>query len=89
MKTIFGFSTTYDALAKSGLARLSDRREEILKKFALKTAKNPLFEHWFPRHLPSKYNLRKEKQYEEELARTERLRNSPLFVMRRLLNDLV
>ena len=32
--------------------------------------------------------LRREKKYREEFARTERLYNSPVFYMRRILNNL-
>ena len=67
---------------------LESRREKITLKFAEKTSKNPRFESWFRRKDYSNVNpeLRREQTFEESFARTERLRKSPVFYMRRVLN---
>ena len=89
LKSIFGLHVSYeDALKRSGLPRLDDRRCEIFKKFAVKAGGNDRFKDWFPLNSPSKYNLRKEKTFKEFHAKTERLRKSPLYEMRRLLNSI-
>lgn len=63
------------------------RRLEIVKKFAVKTSQNPRFKSWFPEHEPYQYELRVKRKYKEERAKTERLKNNPIFMMRRILND--
>ena len=89
LKCIYGFITTYkEALKKSGLMSLEERRRDLCRKFALKTAENPRYEHWFPLRRRPDYDLRKERKYEEEFAATERRRKSPLLCMRRLLNEI-
>ena len=88
LKSIYGYKTSYElALEMSGLERLDLRRNNIVRKFAHQTAKNPSYSHWFPPHSPSKYDLRRKRAYLEETARTERLKNSPIFAMRRILNE--
>ena len=89
LKIIYGYKVSFnEALTKSGLQRLSERRAEIFKKFCVKTSSNALFSHWLPLNTSTGYNLRKERKYKEEPARTERLMRSPIFAMRRLLNEL-
>ena len=49
LRSIYGPNKTYEQLLElSGLERLEARREKALMKFALKTTKNPQFEHLFP-----------------------------------------
>ena len=71
---------------KSGLHRLSDRREVAVRKFATKTAGNPVYSHWF-RLNPNPTSWRKPMIYQEQYARTQGLYESPLFHMRRVLNN--
>ena len=88
LKTIFGFQKTYrEAMEIAGLVTLEDRRQETMKKFAGKTVANPSYSHWFPECTPACYDLRKPKKYREFHANTDRLFRSPLFHMRRLLNE--
>ena len=54
--------------------------------FAEKTAAKERFQDWFPKRVHNGVELRKELTYQEKFARTERLKNSPLFYMRRELN---
>ena len=89
LKTIFGFEKSYnECLELSGLETLEKRRETLVRKFTIKAANNPLWEHWFPKHEDYNYNLRKKLTYVEEFAAKERLRLSPIFTMRRILNEL-
>ena len=88
LKTIFGFKHSYDhCLRLSGLQKLETRREKLVLKFAQKLAGNPMWNHWFPLQPECPHNLRRTRTYREEFASKERLKNSPIFAMRRLLNN--
>ena len=65
---------------------MKDRRIKAVQKFAQKTSKNPIYNHWFKKN-PNQTSTRKPRLYLEEHARTNRLYNSPLFHMRRVLNN--
>ena len=63
LKTVYGYHTSYkEALEKSGLQSLKERREICLKKFTEKTAANSRFDAWFPTHRPYLYELRQKKR---------------------------
>ena len=84
---MFGWDANYDELVSSGeIISLHERRENLVLSFAKKAKKDIRFKHWFPEKDYGTLNLRREKKYEEQHARTERLRKSPIFFMRRLLN---
>ena len=88
LKTIFGYKTSYrQALELAGLPTLKERRSEIVLKFANKTVANPAFGRWFPYSTPMCYDIRRKKKFQEEFAATDRLYRSPLFALRRLLNE--
>ena len=87
LKIIYGNSTPYNtALEKSGLKPLEERMIELVKKFTHKTAQNPRYDRWFPRHPEYTHELRKKLVYKESYAATERQRNGPIYRMRRILN---
>ena len=88
LRTIYGYDLDYQSLLeKSGLNTLHNRREEALTKFALKTLKNPKYSNrWFPTRNIQRVN-RETKPYLEEHAAGSRLYNSPIFEMRRRLNN--
>ena len=87
LRCIFGYNKSYDELlAESGMSSLADRREKAVVKFTNKTLKNPVYAHWFKRN-PNQTSACIPTKYQEEFARTSRLYNSPLFYMRRLLNQ--
>ena len=89
LKTIFGFELSYrECIEKSGLERLDTRRERLVKNFAIKTSENPRWSNWFPLQKSPTYDLRRPKKFREEFAAKERLRISPIFAMRRILNEL-
>ena len=75
---------------KAGLDLLSTRRENAVKKFAVKCLANPRCENWFKdRGFPS-YPRRTGVNYPrfiEESARTDRHRNNPKNYIVRKLNQ--
>ena len=87
LKVIYGFDLNYEELLeKSGLPMLKERRAKAFERFAFKTAKNEKYSHWFP----LKDNIRQTRStavYKEEKAVGNRLFNSPIFAMRRILNN--
>ena len=86
-KLIFGWNSNYDQLVKDGkLKTLEERRETLTKNFAVKTSKNVRFANWFKPQKDININLRSRNKYEEEFARTERMKKSPVYYMRRILN---
>ena len=87
LKVIFGFDESYrKCLELSGLERLEDRRVKAIEKFAVKASQGR-YSHWFPRNNCGG-RTRSSLKYREYYARCERLRNSPIYYMRRVLNAL-
>ena len=86
---MYGYQLTYnELLQKAGFESLKTRRDNALRKFADRTVGNPMYERWFRQNENERRNSqRNTKQYEEKLARTTRLYNSPLFTIRRHLNS--
>ena len=87
LRAIFG---TYKMSArkmreKAGIKTLRQRRIEQCDKFAHKCANSSKFGHWFPIK-EGRTSARTGDKYLEEFARCDRLRNSPIFYMRRRLN---
>ena len=64
---------------------LRTRREQHCDKFAARCVENPRFSAWFPKNQGRSARANTE-QYQEKFARCDRLKNSPLFYMRRRLN---
>ena len=88
LQIIYGFGKGYgEILSISGLKTLEERRVEAFRNFTLNVVKNERYNSWFPKTQESSVNLRDRKKYVEKFARTERLYSSPLFQMRRLLNE--
>ena len=88
LKSIFGFNVPYRvALEKSGLPTLRERRDALVLNFALAAEKNPKYEHWFPKQPEYKHDVREKKKYKEEFALHDRMKRSPIFSMRKILND--
>ena len=89
LKTIYGWHNSYTTCRRlSGLPTLAERRFVNCKNFAMKTAENERFRHWFPRNEDCGHDLRRREKYRLDFARHERLRNAPIYYMRRMLNDL-
>ena len=88
LKIVYGFDVTYaEALSKSGLKMLSQRRKEMFDSFCQKTSQSTRFSSaWLPKKEQSEMGLRNKKKYIEFHSRTDRLYKSPLYEMRRNLN---
>ena len=85
---IFGWNSNYDELVNSvKIETLDSRRDSLVLKFAKKAAASTRFCRWFEKRDYGDLNLRKEMKYVEKKARKERLKKSPLFYMRRALNN--
>ena len=84
LKIIFGYGKTYsNLLEESGLETLSSRRLKALAKFAYKAPKKLNYES----SNSTRPSQRSGKIYMEKFARTQRLYDSPLYTMRRILNN--
>ena len=90
MKVVFGETVSYRTVIEAGkIGTLKARRKELVKKLAIKTAKNERFsDKWFPRNPNITHNLRRREKYLIPKFRTERAKNSPIIAMRRILNDI-
>ena len=87
LRCMYGYDKSYSELLKeSELEPLKTRRERAFVKFAKKSSENPIYEHWFKRNSPL-VNTRNPKTFVEKFAKTSRLYNSPIYAMRRALND--
>ena len=90
IKIIFGFDIDYnDLVIKKNVGTLADRRTLACGAFAQKLVASKRFEELFPlnSYREEMAELRSLKKYKEYNATTNRLYRSPLFSMRRFLND--
>ena len=86
LKCIFGPEQSARKLrGQANLGTLRYRRGQLVEKFARKCANDPAFDHWFPRRQTAR-KTRSNDLYLEEKARCDRLKNSPLYYFRRVLN---
>ena len=79
------YKSYFHALEISQLPTLEKRREKLLNNFAIKITKNNKTAHMLPKNKPNP-SLRKQEKYHVDLARTSRLKNSPINAMAHLLN---
>ena len=87
MRCIYGYGESARSVrATAGIRTLRARRIELTDKFARKAAADPKFCHWFPLKVNRRMTRTKE-IYEEKFAKCDRLKNSPIYYMRRRLND--
>ena len=91
LKIIYGYDIDKDdLLTRSGLVSLEERRDTMFEQFCRKTLENPrLKKEWIEERDFEGPNLRKQKIIVESFANTNRLFKSPLFTLRRKLNDLL
>ena len=91
LRYVYGFGISYSNMREmAGIDTLRSRRIVLCDKFANKCVRSDRFSGWFPLHAPGRRSRHTEKmKYAEEFARCDRLRNSPLFYMRRRLNGKV
>ena len=86
LRAIFGYSLSARKLRqKAGIETLRQRRIDLTDRFARKAANSDRFSHWFPRNLGGRA-VRNRDEFQEFFAKTDRLKNSPLYYMRRRLN---
>ena len=91
LRMIFGNQFEYnELLEKSGLGTLKERRRILFEKFAMKMSKSRRFsQKWLPTYdRNTGINTRDKKKYIVFFARTQRLFNSPVYTMRRVLNNM-
>ena len=88
LRYVYGWGLSYAKMREMAgdLQTLRARRIELCDKFASKCLSSERFGHWFSEHVPGRAGTRQTIKYREHFARCERLRNSPLFYMRRRLN---
>ena len=83
---IFGYGVPYSEMRqRAGLDTLRQRRILLCDKFARKCLGNERFASWFPKTVQGRRS-RHTMEFREDYARCDRLKNSPLFYMRRRLN---
>ena len=81
------YETYYDGgLLLTGLPTLKDRRVQLCKSFAIKSAKNEKIREMFPIN-PIAMNTRNFEKYEVTQASTSRLKDSSIPYMQQLLNS--
>ena len=90
VKLVCGREMSYEKiLEKHSLPTLAERRQTLVDNFALKAADSPRFgARWFPRKPESAYGLRDQDKFQTFTARTERMKNSPVYHMRERLNAI-
>ena len=86
LRYIYGFGMSYEQMRqKSGLSTLRSCRIAACDKFTLSCASSPRFCRWFPENNTGRRS-RHQLSYLEQYARCDRLKNRPIFYMRRRLN---
>ena len=90
IKIIYGYNVSYNEILSIKLIpSLKERRGKMFAKFALKSTTNTKVSTcWLPEKVHTEHNTRHALKYEEKHSRTQRLYNSPLYLMRRTLNKL-
>ena len=88
LSLIFGHQSYPKLLEKSGLTTLSERRENIINKFAYKISKSDQFQSWFKKSQNCVNTRQKSKLFIETPARTNRFLKSPIPVLSRLANKV-
>ena len=88
LKRIFGYKNSAKELRSlADLKTLRERRIEHCDKFASKCAASTRFASWFPMKTGRRSVRPGADKYIEEHARCDRLKNSPIYFMRRRMNN--
>lgn len=89
LRTIYGYEMTATQLRiEANVTTLRDRRIKMTDNFANKCLQSDRFRKWFPEN-DTRRSGRQSEKYKEFFAKNDRLRDSPLFYMRRRLNGKV
>ena len=87
LRCIYGYEMSYKKMRElAQVTTLRQRRIEACDKFAQKCLSSRRFSGWFPLKLGGRASSRKRENYIEEHARCNRLRDTPIYYMRRRLN---
>ena len=88
LKVILGenYNNYEDALKRTGLKTLKQRREEKCLAFSLKCLKHPELKRLFPKN-ENAYTLRKKEEFKVNFAYTEDYRRSAIPYCQQLLNS--
>ena len=90
LKCIFGPKISASKMLElAQIDSLRQRREELCEKFAKKCVKNPRMSHYFPIKCWRASSRLGGELYLETKARCDRLKNSPVFYFRRILNGKI
>ena len=91
LKIIFGYDKDYETLLSlATITTLKKRRELLFENFCLKLYENERFKKiWLEERTFHGPRMRKQKILKEKNARTDCLFNSPLYTIRRKINDLL
>ena len=91
LKIVYGYEETKPSLLElSGLTTLEERRRSTFRKFCLKVHASDRFrEKWIEKREFEGPELRKQNIIKEHFAHSKRLFDSPLFTLRRTLNDIL
>lgn len=85
LRSIFGYGPSANQLrSQANITTLRERRIKLTDKFAFKCLQSERFKKWFP--LNETARGRQAEKYKEFFAKCDRLKNSPLYYMRRRLN---
>ena len=85
LKCIYGPKIPYARMREmAGVTTLRQRRIDACDKFATTCLKSPRFQKWFP--VRQGRSGRNGEKFQEEFARCDRLKNSPIFYFRRRMN---
>ena len=78
------------SLAQLGIETLESRREVLCLNFALKCVKSEKLKNMFPKNIKRhEMNTRNEETYIVHHANTDRMLNSPIIYMQKLLNEQI
>ena len=87
LRRIYGYDLPSVQLRKkASITTLRERRIKLTDKFAQKCVESDRFKGWFP-EATGRQSGRRSERYREFFAKNDRLKNSPLFYMRRRLNN--
>ena len=91
LRIIYGYGIEKESLLSlSGLSTLQDRRSRLFETFCMKNYENERFKDaWFEERIFTGPDLRNQRILVEKFANTSRLFNSPIYAMRRKLNDML
>ena len=82
------FTNYSEAIKECNLERLDKRRNDLIERFAVNTADNPKFKHWFKENSPSKKNNRNRmSKLKPVTTRTEKYKKSAIPRMTEILNN--